>query len=225
MHIFIHSDNRLFGECLSAGLNALSEVDAAEFIDNTGALSARVAAVHRPEILIDLATVGAAADLAQRLKLVSPLSCILALAVDDADPDNVIGCARMGFEAFVPRGALVDSVPGYIRKARRGEVVVPPETTASLFRALANPGSAASPQPVDAMTRREREVCMLICDGLTNKEIARELDRSVGTVKSHVHAILSKLDVPRRGAIASRVMQPAHLRLEGEREYCQKKLA
>ncbi|MEL6169856.1 MAG: LuxR C-terminal-related transcriptional regulator, partial [Pseudomonadota bacterium] len=54
------------------------------------------------------------------------------------------------------------------------------------------------------LTRREREVCLLVCEGLTNKEIAREMNRSVGTVKNHIHSILGKLDVPRRGAIPAR---------------------
>jgi DNA-binding NarL/FixJ family response regulator len=48
------------------------------------------------------------------------------------------------------------------------------------------------------LTPRERAVALLIAGGLSNKEIARELGLSPGTVKTHVHTILQKLVVNRR---------------------------
>jgi len=48
------------------------------------------------------------------------------------------------------------------------------------------------------LTRREQEVLDLIVDGLSNKEIAEKLCVTVDTVKSHVHRIIQKLDVPDR---------------------------
>jgi DNA-binding NarL/FixJ family response regulator len=43
------------------------------------------------------------------------------------------------------------------------------------------------------LTPREREVALLVARGLSNKEIARELDLSCGTVKLYVHSIFLKL--------------------------------
>jgi DNA-binding NarL/FixJ family response regulator len=43
-------------------------------------------------------------------------------------------------------------------------------------------------------TRRERGVVLLVGSGISNKEIARQLGLSVGTVKTHVHNVLTKLD-------------------------------
>lgn len=54
------------------------------------------------------------------------------------------------------------------------------------------------------ITAREREVLMLIADGATNQEIARELSVSVYTVKSHVRSILHKLDATNRNEAAQR---------------------
>lgn len=52
------------------------------------------------------------------------------------------------------------------------------------------------------LTEREQEIVSLISSGLANKEIARRLDLSVGTVKVHLHNIYSKLDIKGRVALA-----------------------
>lgn len=205
MHILVHSQNRLFGECLATGLNGCSDVEQADFHWEPLELIAACAGAFRPGVLIDLQDLSCS-DLAERLKVTAPQACILALAVDDSNPTKVVECAKQGFHALVPRDAPLQSVTRIIRDARRGEVTLAPKAVAGLMRALGEaPDVAASPS-ADPLTRREREVCLLVCDGLTNKEIALELNRSVGTVKNHIHSILSKLDVPRRGAIPRRVL-------------------
>ncbi|GAA3194416.1 helix-turn-helix transcriptional regulator [Actinocorallia longicatena] len=55
----------------------------------------------------------------------------------------------------------------------------------------------------DGLTRREREVLALICEHLTNAEIAAKLFISTKTVGHHVSAILTKLNVPTRAAAAA----------------------
>nr|WP_269328908.1 response regulator transcription factor [Kineosporia babensis] len=51
---------------------------------------------------------------------------------------------------------------------------------------------------VEGLTQREREVLVLLADGLSNREIGERLYLSAGTVKDHVSAILTKLDVASR---------------------------
>src|SRR5260370_30233294 len=53
-----------------------------------------------------------------------------------------------------------------------------------------------------ALTRRERQTAELIKSGLSDKEIARRLNISVATTKSHVHNLLGKLNARRRTEIA-----------------------
>jgi DNA-binding NarL/FixJ family response regulator len=54
-----------------------------------------------------------------------------------------------------------------------------------------------------ALTPREKEVAALVADGLSNAAVARRLDLGVGTVKDHVHAVLSKAKLRRRSQIAA----------------------
>jgi DNA-binding CsgD family transcriptional regulator len=59
--------------------------------------------------------------------------------------------------------------------------------------------------PAPALTARERQTAELIKIGLSDKEIARRLSIGVGTTKSHVHNLLGKLNVQRRGQVATRL--------------------
>ena len=53
------------------------------------------------------------------------------------------------------------------------------------------------------LSARESEVAALIAEGMTNRQIARELFISIATTKDHVHAVLSKTGLPNRAAVAS----------------------
>ena len=53
------------------------------------------------------------------------------------------------------------------------------------------------------MTKREREIIVLIAEGMSNKDIAQQLNLSTYTVKSHVHNILEKMALHSRLQIAS----------------------
>lgn len=60
------------------------------------------------------------------------------------------------------------------------------------------PDGSASLSPIEQLTARETEVLALVATGLSNREIAKRLCVSVGTVKTHMHRILAKLDAPNR---------------------------
>jgi VCBS repeat-containing protein len=53
------------------------------------------------------------------------------------------------------------------------------------------------------LTQRERQIARLVCDGLSNKEIARQLNVSQGTVKVHLHNIFQKLEISNRTVLAT----------------------
>jgi DNA-binding NarL/FixJ family response regulator len=87
----------------------------------------------------------------------------------------------------------------------RGELPCTPRLAATLFQRLALHASHRQDDGALGLTAREREILTLIDGGLSNKEIAHRLNIEVATVKNHVHRILDKLHVKRRGEAAARI--------------------
>lgn len=113
--------------------------------------------------------------------------------------------AEAGVAGYVlPDGSLEDLLVA-MESAVRGELYCPPRVAFSLLRrvgalaaALGQGSEPGTHNPVDTLTRREREIIALVDQGLSNKEIARKLGIEVTTAKNHVHNILEKLHVHRR---------------------------
>ena len=57
------------------------------------------------------------------------------------------------------------------------------------------------------LTRREHEIVACVTQGLSNKEIGRQLKVTEGTVKMHLHAIFAKLGIPNRTKLALMALQ------------------
>jgi DNA-binding CsgD family transcriptional regulator len=69
------------------------------------------------------------------------------------------------------------------------------------------PEPVPSPAPADGLTQREREVALLVADGLRSREVAERLGIASQTVKSHLKTIFDKLGVRNRVELARRLVQ------------------
>jgi DNA-binding CsgD family transcriptional regulator len=69
------------------------------------------------------------------------------------------------------------------------------------------PGELLQPPPSDGLTTREREVALLVADGLRSREVAERLGIASQTVKSHLKTIFDKLGVRNRVELARRLVQ------------------
>lgn len=129
----------------------------------------------------------------------------VALGVADTDAD-VIACAETGVAGFVTRDTSLDGLVATILAVAQGGARCSPRATAALMRRVAGVAGQDAPGPRTArLTPRERQIVALIDRGLSNKQIAYELKIELATVKNHVHSILDKLRVERRGAAAAAV--------------------
>ena len=103
------------------------------------------------------------------------------------------------------KNATVKEFLATIRSVVKGEKILPPSLTGSLFSHVAELAlKKGKGKIVNAvrMTKRELEIIALIADGQSNKEIARQLNIATHTVKSHMHNIMEKLALHNRLQIA-----------------------
>jgi two-component system nitrate/nitrite response regulator NarL len=132
-----------------------------------------------------------------------PSTKVVVFAVAEGDA-QVIACAEAGAAAYVPADASVEDLVVMLESAVRGELMCSPRVAASLFNRLATLACARKdPHERAPLTGREVEIMRLIDQGLSNKEIGRRLSIETATVKNHVHNILEKLRVHRRGEAAA----------------------
>jgi two-component system, NarL family, nitrate/nitrite response regulator NarL len=208
-HVVIVSDVRLHRDGLARFLvdhGAFAAVHSVATRDELLQFARRL----QPEIvLLDTATRGGL-DWVRLVALEAPASKVVAFAVAEI-AEHVIACAEAGVAGYVPADASVDDLIAVVRSVARGELSCPPLIASTLFRRLgAITGSVAAPPRAGSddrgpLTHREREILALIERGLSNKEIAHALEIGVPTVKNHVHSILAKLNVTRRGEAAAHV--------------------
>jgi DNA-binding NarL/FixJ family response regulator len=130
------------------------------------------------------------------------------IIVMDLSPvqEDVLLFVKAGVSGFILKDATVTEFLKTIRVVVTGEKVLPPHLTESLFSQIVNDALVESDNSklIESvrMTRRERQVIDYVADGLSNKEIAQELNLSPYTIKSHIHNILEKLTLHTRVQIA-----------------------
>ena len=130
---------------------------------------------------------------------------VLRLAVVAFQDDNLAVLAIVLAQGLVGRGAglgmLLSEAKG------RSEPLEPTDDRPSSFVRSAGKGATQSGSSTgDAITGRERDVLAMIGEGYSNKRIARTLEISPETVKSHVKHIFSKLAVSKRSEAVSKAV-------------------
>lgn len=137
--------------------------------------------------------------------LTSRVPRIKVVAFGLPDVENVIlDYAEAGVIGFVTRDATLQETVTIVQAAMRDELLCSQRTAAALLRrvrVLANHSDDGN--SMSSLTAREANLLDLIEQGMSNKDIARTLEIGLSTVKNHVHNILEKLNVRRRGEAAA----------------------
>jgi len=124
----------------------------------------------------------------------------LLLGMDD-DEDQFLAAVRAGYRGYLLKDACAADVLNAVRALSRGEAVCPPRLCMSLFKWIADGGPETLRADSDArpsLTIRQQQLVSLVARGLTNKEIASELNLSEFTVKNHLRRIMRQVDAESR---------------------------
>ena len=109
-----------------------------------------------------------------------------------SDRARILGALEAGACGYLLKDAASEDVAEGIRAAARGESPLDPRAARTVLNAR------SEPDPLAGLSAREREVLDLLVEGLPNKLIARRLEISEKTVKSHLTRIFRELDVTDR---------------------------
>jgi two-component system NarL family response regulator len=197
IRVLIADDHEVVREGLVAMIDRQADMRVvAQAADGLAAV--RLWREERPDVaLLDLRMPGLdGVGVIGRVRELDPAARILILTTYDGDEDIYRGM-RAGAKAYLLKDAPRKQLLDCIRAVNAGDTYVPPDVAVKL----------AAQASGERLTDREVEILVLMAMGDTNKVIARKLDITEGTVKTHVKSVLSKLGANSRteaAAVAAR---------------------
>jgi DNA-binding NarL/FixJ family response regulator len=202
--VFVVATVRLYQDGLTHALDRRPHIEVLGAAADRDEAVRRITELHPDIVLVDVES-PLRLDGVRRISEVAPGIGIVALAVPETE-DEILRCAEAGIAGYVTRAGSLDDLVTTLESVARGETICTPRIAARMLSRLGVLAARPPAEPdLSHLTPREREVVGLIEGGLSNKEIASELQIELPTVKNHVHRILEKLQVRRRGEAAARV--------------------
>jgi two-component system, NarL family, nitrate/nitrite response regulator NarL len=114
---------------------------------------------------------------------------------------DLAGLVGLGAQGILFKDADPDTIFDCVRNVYHGKRWLPAQVNAVLGDEM---GRGRGSKPViRVLTPRQREIALLVCDGLSNKQLGEQLNLTEGTVKVHLHKIYRKLGVQNRTALST----------------------
>ncbi|RIJ56002.1 response regulator transcription factor [Clavibacter phaseoli] len=144
---------------------------------------------------------------------------VLILTTFEED-EYLVAALRAGASGFIGKGAEPDDIVRAVVSVHAGDALLSPAATRGLITRYVLPGGAGTPSPdlsrraadLDQLTDREREVLLLVAQGLANQEIGERLFISPHTAKTHVNRVMAKVGAHDRAQLVILAYETGMLR-------------
>ncbi len=198
IRVVLVDDHAVVRRGVRSYLEVLGDIEVVgEAVDGQDALDvvARLQAHSRlPDVvLIDLQMprmdgVAAAGEMARRFPVVK-----VVILTSFGEMERVHAALQHGASGFLLKDAEPSELADAIRAATRGEVFLNGTVARKLAQEIRMPRAG-----LGSLTTREREILVLVAEGMSNREIATELVISERTARTHVSSLLGKLGLSSR---------------------------
>jgi len=204
--LLLIEDNRLLRDGIVAMLNKQKDIDIILSPGNNKTTVSKIRQLKPNIILLDLGLHNRnSLAVVEFVKKDFPDAKVIIMDIAPV-PGDINLFIEAGASGFILKDATFNEFLSTIHAVAKGSNIPFPKLTESLFSQIvenALKGDKTKLKAAVRMTKREREVVGLIGNGLSNKEIAKKLNISTFTVKSHVHNIMEKLTLHTRLEIAN----------------------
>ncbi|WP_421383224.1 response regulator [Bacillus salacetis] len=199
VRILIADDQELMRDGLATILNLRPELEVAGVASNGQEAFEKAGQIHPDIVLMDIRMpVSNGVEGTKRITSAYPDIKVLMLTTFN-DSELIFEALEEGASGYLLKDMPTDAIVQAIMTVQSGGMVLPKELTADIVREMrrnqSEDQSHEVPEILKELTEREMEVLNQLGLGLNNKEIAKELYISEGTVKNHVSNLISKLQL------------------------------
>jgi DNA-binding NarL/FixJ family response regulator len=132
----------------------------------------------------------------RRIKEERPRTAVIMVTMHD-NPNYLRDAVRAGAAGYLLKDVSGEELIDAVRQVASGGAFIESQMLKGMLSEMKPTGQPAT-SAAKNLTKREREILSLVAEGMSNREIAEKLVLSPETVKSHVAAILEKLNVSDR---------------------------
>jgi DNA-binding NarL/FixJ family response regulator len=192
IRVLIADDHGVIRDGLGRLISALPDIELVGVAADGAEAIERAREVQPDVVLMDLDMPKVDGIEATRRVLADRPGTAVLVLTSFSDRPRILGALEAGACGYLLKDVASDEVAEGIRAAARGESPLDPRAARTILTAR------AEPDPMASLSDREREVLGLLLDGLPNKLIARRLEISEKTVKSHLTRIFREIGVSDR---------------------------
>lgn len=192
MHVLIADDHKLVREAISAHMKTTGGFEVSQAENVADALEMIAKSGGYDLVLLDLAMPGMNGLIGLREVLEANKKGRTAIFSGTARHQSITDAIQLGASGFIPKTLSIAALVSAVNLIASGEVFLPANFNSDLGHETVGRGILQELKPL------EHSILLSLCEGATNKEIARRHDITEVTVKMHVRAICAKLGAKNR---------------------------